>query len=366
MVVIPNIRRKYMVGRIPKGETVPMSSCVVTLATDSATYTGSARTVGVTVTWEGATLAVNTDYTLAYSNNVNLGPATVTVTGMGQFAGSVTKTFYIVEASESPWSFDLTKTSYVGAKTISASGFSYILPIVQDYDQTGAIVPVARFVSNSFLLGYSLPKDSDGEYHVTNLVTSNTAFSEGGVDSNDYVHPFYFDKNRSFWVSNSGSKVLKAKDGTTSPDFSGYLDGNFSHVSRPMIVNGGRRLLVPGEEWKVYSFDFGTRYDISTIDLSSKSETTFLDKNTRYKVRAVLFGAGGSQALVSAIYYQGGSSPVYHVSCPTPYSLDGATEITSQSFSSTASAIEAINVLNNGQTLMLSSSNGIMEYNLVA
>ena len=115
MVILPSIRRKYMVSRIPKGATVSMSECVVTLATDSVQYNGQPRTVGVAVTWQGATLAVNTDYTLSYANNTNLGPATVTVTGMGQFSGSVTKTFYIVSSGGAVWlDFDLTKTVFVG------------------------------------------------------------------------------------------------------------------------------------------------------------------------------------------------------------------------------------------------------------
>lgn len=114
MVILPSIRRKYMVSRIPKGATVSMSECVVTLAADSVQYTGSPRTVGVVVTWEGATLAVNTDYTLSFSNNKNVGPATVTVTGMGQFSGSVTKTFYVVSVGGATWlDFDLAKTAFV-------------------------------------------------------------------------------------------------------------------------------------------------------------------------------------------------------------------------------------------------------------
>ena len=103
MVILPNIRRKYMVSRRPTGDTVDMAECVVTLAADSVPYTGSARTVGVTVTWQGTELAVDTDYTLVYANNVNVGPATVTVTGTGQFTGSVTKTFYIQSGAAVGW-----------------------------------------------------------------------------------------------------------------------------------------------------------------------------------------------------------------------------------------------------------------------
>lgn len=119
MVILPSIRRKYMASRIPWGATVPMSGCVVTLASDSMSYTGQARTVGVTVTWEGSTLEVNTDYTLSYANNVNIGPATVTVTGMGQFSGSVTRTFYIRAGAAGWQDFDLASTSFLTSAALS-------------------------------------------------------------------------------------------------------------------------------------------------------------------------------------------------------------------------------------------------------
>ena len=72
---------------------------MVTLG-ESPSYTGSEVMADVTVTWNGTALTENTDYTCAYSNNVNVGTdtATVTITGSGNFAGSVTKTFSITPA----------------------------------------------------------------------------------------------------------------------------------------------------------------------------------------------------------------------------------------------------------------------------
>ena len=60
------------------------------------TYTGSAFTPTVTVKDGETTLVLNTDYTVAYSNNVNTGTATVTVTGMGNYSGTATANFTIV------------------------------------------------------------------------------------------------------------------------------------------------------------------------------------------------------------------------------------------------------------------------------
>ena len=63
------------------------------------TFTGSPFTPSVTVkhTVEGSTrtLQKDTEYTVAYSNNVNVGTATVTITGKGDYTGSRDVTFII-------------------------------------------------------------------------------------------------------------------------------------------------------------------------------------------------------------------------------------------------------------------------------
>jgi hypothetical protein len=63
----------------------------------SQTYTGSAITPAVTVSYNGKTLTNGTDYTIAYSNNVNVGTATITITGKGNYTGSKSTTFTIIK-----------------------------------------------------------------------------------------------------------------------------------------------------------------------------------------------------------------------------------------------------------------------------
>lgn len=60
------------------------------------TYTGEAIEPTVTVKDGETTLVLNTDYTVAYSNNVETGTATVTVTGTGNYSGTATANFTIV------------------------------------------------------------------------------------------------------------------------------------------------------------------------------------------------------------------------------------------------------------------------------
>ena len=59
-------------------------------------YTGSDIRPTVTVTVNNITLQPNTDYYVSYSNNRNMGTATVTVTGRGNYSGSKTANFRII------------------------------------------------------------------------------------------------------------------------------------------------------------------------------------------------------------------------------------------------------------------------------
>ncbi len=55
----------------------------------------------------------NTDYSVAYSNNINAGTATVTLTGMGSYSGTVSKTFTIAPVSVGGLQIALSQTEYV-------------------------------------------------------------------------------------------------------------------------------------------------------------------------------------------------------------------------------------------------------------
>ena len=80
------------------------------------TWTGAALTPALSLSFNGAALAAGADYDAAWSNNTNLGKASVTLTGKGNFAGSLTKEFNIVAASLSGASIaDIPAQDYTGA-----------------------------------------------------------------------------------------------------------------------------------------------------------------------------------------------------------------------------------------------------------
>ena len=61
------------------------------------TYTGSALEPAITLTNGDTTLVQGTDFTAEYSNNIDVGTATVTITGAGSYSGSLTASFRILE-----------------------------------------------------------------------------------------------------------------------------------------------------------------------------------------------------------------------------------------------------------------------------
>ncbi|MCM1161741.1 MAG: alpha-amylase family glycosyl hydrolase [Roseburia sp.] len=66
--------------------------------TGTYTYSGNPVTPSVTVTSGGARLTKDTDYEIAYSNNINAGNAVITVRGLANYTGTVQKEFRIEKA----------------------------------------------------------------------------------------------------------------------------------------------------------------------------------------------------------------------------------------------------------------------------
>ena len=82
-------------AEIPALSRISISKASVTLSTSTYAYDGKAKKPGVTVKLNGKTLKNGTDYTVSYSNNIKVGTAKVTITGKGNYTGSVSKTYSI-------------------------------------------------------------------------------------------------------------------------------------------------------------------------------------------------------------------------------------------------------------------------------
>ena len=98
----------------------------ITLASTSMTYTGKGLQPALSSVNAGSLTVPSSGYTVAYKNNVNAGTATATITGKGNFTGSVSKTFTISKAKVAKPSAK--SFTYDGAAKVGvAAGTGYAL-----------------------------------------------------------------------------------------------------------------------------------------------------------------------------------------------------------------------------------------------
>ncbi len=116
----------------------PASIDAATITVSDQRYTGKALTPPLTVMFAGKALKAGTDYTVVYIDNVNVGTATATLTGMGNFEGEAKATFKIVDEAAS-WNrlegavaLDTMK-AIVEAGWDSQSGGTVVLTTVDGY-----------------------------------------------------------------------------------------------------------------------------------------------------------------------------------------------------------------------------------------
>lgn len=84
---------------LDESEKIDINLCTVSLSTGDVTYTGEPQQKTVTLTYNGATLVENVDYTLEYFNNTKAGMATITITGIGNYEGTRDRYFEILKAN---------------------------------------------------------------------------------------------------------------------------------------------------------------------------------------------------------------------------------------------------------------------------
>ena len=141
-------------------DNTDITKCDITLSGTSFNYTGNAVKPKVTVKNGSTVLTMNTDYAVKYINNVNVGTASVKISGKGKYTGSVTKTFTITNASTtkalSKCTISLNKTMFKstgkaikprvtvkdGSKTLK-SGTDYVLRYVNNVNPGTASVVIA-------------------------------------------------------------------------------------------------------------------------------------------------------------------------------------------------------------------------------
>ncbi len=189
------------------GQVLPQNHFDISTATLSTiyeqTWTGSAVTPLPTVTYSGTPLAKDTDYTLSYTNNVDLGTATVTVTGIGSYTGAVSKNFTIT-----PFFY------YVITGGSGVSNGAYIDGIVGGV--TDIIVPAtlggADVVSVN-IVGYGITSlDVSANTQLVQLVCSSNQLTSLDVSANTLLDTLYCSSNQLTALNVSANTQLTQLD----------------------------------------------------------------------------------------------------------------------------------------------------------
>ena len=144
---------------------------IVMPSEETYSYNGKAQTPDVIVTLNDNELEKNTDYRIDYVNNQNAGTATINITGIGRYEGSVSKDFTITK------------------KAVTVSGITAQGKI---YDGTAKnILDFNKVVINGLLEGDSLTVNATGTFTDAkagdNKTVTITGLTLGGKDKENYT-----------------------------------------------------------------------------------------------------------------------------------------------------------------------------------
>jgi gliding motility-associated-like protein len=130
------------------------------------TYTGSAITPTVVVKDGSTTLTLGTDYTVAYSSNTNVGTATVTIMGTGNYSGDNSQTFAILPKAVI---LQANNASKIYGDSNPSLSFSYSGLVAGDteIDQVPTISTTASTTSGVGNYPITLTGGSDPNYSLT-------------------------------------------------------------------------------------------------------------------------------------------------------------------------------------------------------
>ena len=116
-----------------------ISSATVSNIKDKS-YTGKEQTQDIVVRVNGRTLEKNKDYTVKYSNNKSVGTATITITGKGNYTGTIQKKFKISIMKSSTYTINGMKYKITNAKT-DGKGTVELVSIPSNSKKTTITVP---------------------------------------------------------------------------------------------------------------------------------------------------------------------------------------------------------------------------------
>lgn len=296
-------------GTVTKTFTIKknIASAVVTIGTTAYTYDGTAKKPGYTIKYAGTSLVNNTDFTVAYKNNVNAGLATVVFTGKGNFGGTKSVSFRINPKSIKPAAITVSPTSYVydgKAKTPAVTVKDGTKTLVKDTDYTVTY-------SNNTAIGTNTAKASIlGINNYCDKVIKTFTITKRNVANCTVV----FDKTSFVYNGKAIKPSFSVKDGSTST----LAPGSEYIYTYQNNTNAGTAKVVITGQGAYYS---GTKTATFTISPKSISGCTLSIDSDSYTY--------SGSAIVPVVTVTDGSATVassnYTVSCTNNVNAGTAT-----------------------------------------
>jgi gliding motility-associated-like protein len=217
------------------------------------TYTGSAITPAVVVKDGSTTLTETTDYTIAYTDNTNVGTATITITGAGNYTGTKTQTFVIAAQAASTLTIDpIANQTYTGSGItpgVVVKDGSITLTETTDY--------TIAYTDNTNVGTATITITGAGNY--TGTITQTFAIARPTlsiVSGNNQTGPV----NEAL----AAGPILKvvAADGSPAANVSISVSASAGQISLPVLSNLSETFSTGGStitniEWKAYQFTTG-------------------------------------------------------------------------------------------------------------
>lgn len=204
---------------------------------DLYVYSGAALTPTPTVTFGNLVLEAGKDYDVSYANNVNAGTATVTVTGKGAYAGTLTPTFTIE------------------ARSVKNAQIS---PIAEVTYTGGTIQPTFTVTDGTTVLtagkDYTVTYEQNVNAGTAHVVVTGTGNYRDSIDSTFKINPVNMDRTT-----------------IVMPNMA-YTGGALT--PKPVSVTVGGVTLVEGQDFDIVGYANNTNVGDARVTLQGKGNFT--------------------------------------------------------------------------------------------
>jgi len=299
-------------------------------------YTGSEITPAFTVTLDGTQLTPNSEYTVAYANNTEVGQATITITGKGMYTGEVVKNFNIVKdkyaitittddngtvtastnAAEEGEGVTLTitpnagyelATLTVGGETVTATQnsdgtytYTFTMP-----DAAVAVNATFSLIPKFFIAGsFTDPAWEDGKLEMTKNADGSFSITVNGITNGTEFK--FIDENGAWYGGNSEDnygihKGWYSNIAMVTPGSNFVLNIEGESATLTFTVDADKKLTVTGWDYNVTvaeNIENGTVVASSTVAKAGDEITLTITPATGYELATLTVMAGEQEVTV--------------------------------------------------------------------